>query len=186
MFSPPPTTSLAQTNSCPREHIYRKHAEPDNTCSSCLESFETPEHLRMHARRRPVCEVRPEGDRPDRMTAAQREEIRSKKRTKHRQTEEEKWVRIYQILFGWDADCVPSPYYENDSSSPSGTDTEDCYRISKYDAQDLRAHNPPWDMKCRFESRVGEVMGMASGPQLKKISDLACDFVVEFMERCAL
>jgi hypothetical protein len=42
------------------------------------------------------------------MTAAQEKEMRSKKRTQHVQTEEEKWSRIYRILFGWDLAYIPS------------------------------------------------------------------------------
>jgi hypothetical protein len=42
------------------------------------------------------------------------------------------------------------------------TDSEDCYRISKRQVQALREHSPPWDMKCRLENGVGEVMGQAS------------------------
>ena len=92
-----------------KEHIYHKHAEANNTCSRCLKSFKTPDQLRNHERKQPACDVRPEGECPDWMTAAQKKEIRSKKRTKHRQTEEQKWGRIYQILFRCDADCIPSP-----------------------------------------------------------------------------
>jgi hypothetical protein len=65
-------------------------------------------------------------------------------------------------------------------------DHEEYYRIPYYDVDQLRTHNPPFDLKCRFESSVGRVMGSASGPQLEKITGLACDFVVELMERCAL
>ncbi|KAK0614549.1 hypothetical protein B0T14DRAFT_310150, partial [Immersiella caudata] len=166
-----------------KEHLYRKHAEPENTCPRCLKSFETSDLLRSHQRKRP-CEVMPEGDHPDWMTAAQKSEVRSKKRTKDSQTDEEKWARIYGILFGWDTSDIPSPYY--DDGQADEVDHEECYRISYSDVDRLRTHDPPYDLKCRFESSVGRVLGSASGPQLKKISDLACDLVVEFMERCAL
>ncbi|KAK4444602.1 hypothetical protein QBC34DRAFT_414917 [Podospora aff. communis PSN243] len=163
-----------------KEHLYRRHSEPRNTCPRCLVSFETSDMLRGHQRKRP-CEVRPEGDHPDWVTAAQESELRSKKRTKDSQTDEEKWRRIYGILFGWDEDCIPSPYYENEDA-----ESEEYYHIPRRKVHELRAHNPPLELKFQFESDVGRVLGFASGPQLEKISDLACDLAAKFIERSAL
>jgi hypothetical protein len=75
--------------------------------------------------------------------------------------------------------------YDNDQHNNEG-DPEEYYRISVCDVHKLRTHNPPNELKSQFESRVERVLGSASEPQLKKISDLACDLAVEFMERCAL
>jgi len=56
--------------------------------------------------------------------------------------------------------------------------------MSERQVQDLRENNPPFDLKCGFKTSICMVIGSASEPQLERISDLACDFMVKYVERC--
>ena len=49
--------------------------------------------------------------------------------------------------------------------------------------QSLRAYNPPPDLKLKFEKGVGKVVRSASGRELNKISELACGYFAEIVER---
>jgi len=141
------------------------------------------------------------------MTAEQAEELRSKKRPKERQTDEEKWAWIYRILFGRNLGCTPSPCrlpcrlkfpsgideqppryagttVQLTSLADYSTETDDTgyYRISRCQMRSLRAHNPPPELKLKFERGVGEVVRSISGRELKRISELACDYMAGIVE----
>ncbi|KAK0753767.1 hypothetical protein B0T18DRAFT_22343 [Schizothecium vesticola] len=91
-----------------KEHLVRKHSEPPNMCPRCHKPNETPpDLLRRHQTKHLSCEVVPEADRPDRMTAAQKTKMWSRK--KRNETEEDQSARMYQILFGCGDNDVPSP-----------------------------------------------------------------------------
>lgn len=80
---------------------------PASQCPRCYVNFETEQRLQEHLRYRVRCEIRDpssEGISPETEKL-----LRSKKRHLN-ETEEEKWKRIYRILFGnVDENDIPSP-----------------------------------------------------------------------------
>ncbi|KAH7309159.1 hypothetical protein B0I35DRAFT_94893 [Stachybotrys elegans] len=100
-----------------KEHLYRKHAPPQNQCSRCLHSFPSPDALSIHQRHGVICEIHDYVEAFDRFNPKQHEQLRQ--RTKHplNKTEEDKWIEIYKILFP--GTKVPSPYYDYHITEPA-------------------------------------------------------------------
>lgn len=94
-----------------KEHLYRYHLLPPRQCPRCCTTFETDQDLRNHLRSPHECEI--SGSPPEGISAEQEKLLKSRKRTSHRMSEEDKWRRIYQIVFpDISNDDVPSPYWE--------------------------------------------------------------------------
>ncbi|KAK3306091.1 uncharacterized protein B0T15DRAFT_218187 [Chaetomium strumarium] len=90
-----------------KEHLYRKHYKPH--CQRCKQTFPDAKALAEHEMCVMGCEVRdmsPPGD----ITTYQEKQLKSRKHTTRRQTDEEKWRDIYRLLFPHEE--VPSPYPE--------------------------------------------------------------------------
>ncbi|KAK3376976.1 hypothetical protein B0T24DRAFT_620209 [Lasiosphaeria ovina] len=91
-----------------KEHLYRRHHKVH--CPRCKETFNDARGLAAHEMQLEGCEVldvQPPGD----ITAFQEKQLKSRKHTARRQSDEEKWVEIYRLLFPH-VDTVPSPYPE--------------------------------------------------------------------------
>jgi hypothetical protein len=92
----------------PREHLYRNHMLSIH-CLRCQHTFPTEIQLFDHTRAEPPCLASPnpplEG-----LNALQERRLRSRKRDTEVRTEEDKWRKVYKILFS-DADenQIPSP-----------------------------------------------------------------------------
>ncbi|KAF9637727.1 hypothetical protein BFW01_g8623 [Lasiodiplodia theobromae] len=98
-----------------KEHIYRAHRTLPE-CPRCFEELETVEQLSNHLREG-LCDTLDKEDRPEReaITNEQVEKLKSKKDLKGL-SEEDKWRKMYRIIFALDEDAeTPSPYFE-----PSG------------------------------------------------------------------
>ncbi|RFU31470.1 hypothetical protein B7463_g4863, partial [Scytalidium lignicola] len=106
-----------------KEHLYRRHSLPKFFCDRCFGPFQDADSLRLHHRADTQCSVReaPE-DALEGMTAAQELQLRSRKRSRIgvRDTEHEKWIHIYQVLFPGETE-IPSPYYDYEE-----TKTQQC------------------------------------------------------------
>lgn len=92
-----------------REHIYRAHRTLPE-CPRCFEELETEEQLSNHLREG-LCDTLDKEDRPEReaITNEQVEKLKSKKDLKGL-SEEDKWRKMYRIIFGLDEDAeTPSP-----------------------------------------------------------------------------
>ena len=100
-----------------REHLYRRHALPKFVCDRCFEPFQDADSLRLHHRAEMPCSVREEPqDAFEGVTPAQELQLRSRKRSRIgvRDTEHEKWIHIYQVLFPEET-RIPSPCKSKDS-----------------------------------------------------------------------
>ncbi|EAQ83474.1 hypothetical protein CHGG_09878 [Chaetomium globosum CBS 148.51] len=90
-----------------KEHIYRRHYKIH--CQRCKRTFSETRELADHEMLVTGCEVVdtiPPGD----ITAYQEKQLKSRKHTTRRQTDEEKWRDIYRLLFPNEE--IPSPYPE--------------------------------------------------------------------------
>jgi len=90
-----------------KEHLYRGHYKIH--CQRCKRIFGDVRELADHEMLVGGCEVLdilPPGD----MTTYQEKQLKSRKHTTRRQTDEEKWRDIYRLLFP--SDDIPSPYPE--------------------------------------------------------------------------
>ncbi|KAF2102943.1 hypothetical protein NA57DRAFT_71927 [Rhizodiscina lignyota] len=102
-----------------KEHLYRRHTRPI-ACSRCGCQFQSESELFGHQQQTVPCELNQtrvlEG-----LTKDQERELRSK-RTKSNKCTEEKWCRVYRILFPQvPENQIPSPYYDYPHQTPSHT-----------------------------------------------------------------
>ncbi|KAM0234075.1 hypothetical protein ACHAP5_010176 [Fusarium lateritium] len=90
-----------------REHIYRSHRAPLH-CKRCFSIVKTEKQLELHLRQEKACEVlHPPREMPG-IDAETKERLKSRQGIQHN-SEEERWTRMYKILFPL-AQQVPSPY----------------------------------------------------------------------------
>ncbi|KAL2129005.1 hypothetical protein VTI74DRAFT_8359 [Chaetomium olivicolor] len=90
-----------------KEHLYRRHYKTH--CQRCKLTFDNASSLAEHEMSVGGCEVldiKPPSD----ITTYQEKQLKSRKHTTRRQTDEEKWRDIYQLLFP--NQDIPSPYAE--------------------------------------------------------------------------
>ncbi|KAK4154092.1 hypothetical protein C8A00DRAFT_14760 [Chaetomidium leptoderma] len=90
-----------------KEHLYRRHYKPH--CPRCKQTFSDARELAEHEMAVVRCEVL-DMIPPSDITTHQEKQLKSRKHTTRRQTEEEKWRDIYRLLFPMEE--VPSPYAE--------------------------------------------------------------------------
>ncbi|KAH7400389.1 hypothetical protein BKA64DRAFT_671780 [Cadophora sp. MPI-SDFR-AT-0126] len=99
-----------------KEHLDRKHQLPKFQCNRCQQVFGSAARLSDHQRIEIPCKIGVE-EPQDGVTEAQFQLIRSKKKPRGPDnkiidmSEEEKWVKVYRIIFPND-DPVPSPYHD--------------------------------------------------------------------------
>ncbi|KAF1994367.1 hypothetical protein P154DRAFT_447722 [Amniculicola lignicola CBS 123094] len=91
-----------------KEHLYRRHLLPIQ-CNRCCATFSTEPLLREHQRDARGCEIREQAP-LEGFNKDQERKLKSKRRSPVVQTEEDKWKRVYHILFPDDpAEAMPSP-----------------------------------------------------------------------------
>ncbi|KAK3902506.1 hypothetical protein C8A05DRAFT_44083 [Staphylotrichum tortipilum] len=90
-----------------KEHLYRRHYKVH--CQRCKKIFRNERELDDHEMSIIGCQVLSRHS-PCDMTTYQHKQLRMKKHTARRQTDEDKWNDIYRLLFPHEQ--VPSPYPE--------------------------------------------------------------------------
>ncbi|KAH8656933.1 hypothetical protein BGZ61DRAFT_594334 [Ilyonectria robusta] len=98
-----------------KEHIYRRHRKPRYQCKRCQDDFKREDALDLHCAQPVACQSRP-AIIQNGINDTQERAIRSRKLAKKNETEEEKWRRMYGVIFPDDTDC-PSPYHTPDEES---------------------------------------------------------------------
>ncbi|KAH7395480.1 hypothetical protein BKA64DRAFT_59994 [Cadophora sp. MPI-SDFR-AT-0126] len=103
---------IAQLKSVSRvkEHLFRCHLAPIH-CPRCWCEFDTLTNLEDHIKAENICKKRDSGHPPKGITAEQERILRSRKKSPAGQSEEERWMEIYQLLFP-NEPCPTSPYVE--------------------------------------------------------------------------
>ncbi|KAH7134109.1 hypothetical protein EDB81DRAFT_90948 [Dactylonectria macrodidyma] len=96
-----------------KQHLFRHHLQPFY-CPVCMAEFGTNANLRDDHIRDQSCQKRPSTERPDGMTPMQEQKLRST-RAKQKQTEEEQWYEIFELLFPG-TERPSSPYLINSLS----------------------------------------------------------------------
>lgn len=92
-----------------KEHIYRAHP-PIKKCPICFQIFDMEVDLVTHLRAR-QCNACTEEPDTESITIDQERELRKKDR--RAQSEEERWRKVYRIVFGLENNAeTPSPYYD--------------------------------------------------------------------------
>ena len=91
-----------------RSHIYKRHARP-HQCPRCWQSFTEESLYQSHQVAEERCTA--QAKKPaDGYSKSQEKELRSKKRNADVRNEQDKWVKVYRILFPEDdAGRIPSP-----------------------------------------------------------------------------
>jgi len=104
--------AIAQLKSVSRvkEHLFRCHLAPIH-CPRCWCEFEAERDLENHLQAEDICHKRNSGDPPRGITAEQARVLRSRKKSPVAQSEEQRWMEIYQLLFP-NEPCPDSPYFE--------------------------------------------------------------------------
>ncbi|KAK4235895.1 hypothetical protein C8A03DRAFT_17418 [Achaetomium macrosporum] len=90
-----------------KEHLYRRHYIPH--CQRCKQTFPDARGLAEHEMSVTGCQVLDIAA-PGDITTYQEKQLKSRKHTTRRQTDEEKWRDIYRLLFPDEG--IPSPYPE--------------------------------------------------------------------------
>ncbi|KAF5975905.1 Nicotinate-nucleotide diphosphorylase [Fusarium coicis] len=111
-----------------KEHLYRRHRQPQYRCARCWEPFTDEQGVVDHQRTDEPCPLR-EMEYVEGFDAAQERSLKSRKRANQKLSETEKWRRVFNILFPHILeDDIPSPFYdysqvaqmEDDSHTESG------------------------------------------------------------------
>lgn len=89
-----------------REHLFRSHIAPIH-CERCLTKFRSVVALDTHRRVENACQLK-NGERPKGITLAQERQLRNRKKNSVGQTDEERWMEIWTVLFPNDP-CPQSP-----------------------------------------------------------------------------
>ncbi|KAK5656835.1 hypothetical protein OQA88_4383 [Cercophora sp. LCS_1] len=93
-----------------KEHLYRRHQQPQNRCDRCQQPFKDARGLQDHLRAPIPCELR-DLEEIEGFDADQAKKLKSRKRIKPEPSETEKWNTVYTILFPH-VDAIPSPFYD--------------------------------------------------------------------------
>lgn len=111
-----------------KEHLYRRHYKIH--CQRCKQTFSDGRQLTIHEMAPEACElldIKPPGD----ITTSQERQLKSRKHTHRRQSDEEKWREIYRLLFP--NDIVPSPYPEYaEDFQPMGAESRNVLEFQHY------------------------------------------------------
>ncbi|KAK3949719.1 hypothetical protein QBC32DRAFT_219049 [Pseudoneurospora amorphoporcata] len=111
-----------------KEHLYRRHYKIH--CQRCKQTFSDARQLTIHEMAPEACElldIKPPGD----ITTSQERQLKSRKHTHRRQSDEEKWREIYRLLFP--NDIVPSPYPEYaEDFQPMGAESRNVLEFQHY------------------------------------------------------
>ncbi|KAK3292919.1 uncharacterized protein B0H64DRAFT_203301 [Chaetomium fimeti] len=111
-----------------KEHLYRRHYKTH--CQRCKCIFSDARELAEHEMLVTGCEVLdtiPPGD----ITTYQEKQLKSRKHTTRRQTDEEKWRDIYRLLFPNEE--IPSPYPEAaEDMGPSTADSSVSFNFQHF------------------------------------------------------
>ncbi|KAF7539252.1 hypothetical protein G7Z17_g12458 [Cylindrodendrum hubeiense] len=95
-----------------KQHLFRHHLQPLH-CPVCMDVFDNDESRDGHIRAQ-SCKKRPAEEQPDGMTSTQEKQLRAK-RANQKQSEEEQWYEIFNLLFP-DTERPSSPYMINSLS----------------------------------------------------------------------
>lgn len=101
-----------------KAHLYKRHCFISKVCGRCDEVFEDEECLQRHQNTEKPCERNEKKVERNGITSDQERQLRSKKRRRGENTEEEKWQGIYRILFPKDT-IIPPPYRDNTTPPPN-------------------------------------------------------------------
>ncbi|KAK0733128.1 hypothetical protein B0T26DRAFT_669566 [Lasiosphaeria miniovina] len=116
-----------------KEHIYRTHTLPIH-CSRCGMIMKSDSQLWEHQRQAEGCQVRLV-DLPEGINTEQEKQLRKKKQ---RETEEDRWLEMYRILFpDEDGDLVPSPYYDDCGSGRDGERIDELRQYERFQRREL-------------------------------------------------
>ncbi|KAG4258035.1 hypothetical protein FPRO03_02990 [Fusarium proliferatum] len=95
-----------------KEHLYRRHKQPQYRCARCWQPFTDQQGLTHHQRANEPCPLREMGY-VEGFDATQERNLRSRKRANQKHSETEKWRRVFKILFPHVLDDdIPSPFYD--------------------------------------------------------------------------
>ncbi|KAK3384138.1 hypothetical protein B0T24DRAFT_715896 [Lasiosphaeria ovina] len=116
-----------------KEHIYRTHTLPIH-CSRCGMIMKSDSQLWEHQRQAEGCQVRLV-DLPEGINNEQEKQLRKKKQ---RETEEDRWLEMYRIIFpDEDGDLIPSPYYDDCGSDRDGERMDELRQYERFQRREL-------------------------------------------------
>jgi len=147
-----------------KEHLFRCHLAPIH-CPRCWRVFDSSQELESHmlVQAERICDVGNSGNPPKGITAEQAKVLRSRKKSSARQSEEDRWMEIYQVLFPGEP-RPKSPYFDEVQDETSQAGLIDANHYKDY-AQRAFA-----DV---FRSQLDQ---LAAGPQGHTLEDLICVF----------
>ncbi|KAF4955691.1 hypothetical protein FGADI_4384 [Fusarium gaditjirri] len=103
-----------------KEHLYRRHMQPKYRCGRCWHPFKDEQCYMDHLRTEEACPLR-EMEYVEGLDATQERSLKSRKRPDRELSEDDKWRRVFKILFPHVLDDdIPSPFYEYDQACQKG------------------------------------------------------------------
>ncbi|KAH7150283.1 hypothetical protein B0J13DRAFT_523347 [Dactylonectria estremocensis] len=138
-----------------KQHLFRHHLQPFY-CPLCNAEFGTNANLRDDHIRDQACEKRPSSERPDGMTPMQEQKLRST-RAKQKQTEEEQWYEIFELLFPG-TERPSSPYLINSLSKDMSSFREFVENQGRTIVQDSLIDSLPSVEEGRIRSLVNDAI----------------------------
>ncbi|ROV96748.1 hypothetical protein VSDG_05561 [Cytospora chrysosperma] len=141
-----------------KEHLYRRHLLPQFKCIRCCRVFQTSDALTEHSKAEVACEVVQDEPDEDGIKQDQLAKLKSRKRGRDRDSEHDKWIAAYQVLFPDDY-LLPSPYFER---TDTGQNRESFLTA-------LREHvgrESPRLIRPRLEEFLDEVLKESLTPQV--------------------
>lgn len=168
-----------------KEHLYRSHAQPIH-CPRCNLNLASQQDLIEHLSSKDRCEEsggvsNQKGNSIEGFDEEQEKKLR--RRSQSGQTENEKWIEVYKILFPKDDHSkIPSPFYEYQlgippESLPSPTSDT----IARF--EDLCQRELPGIMRSKLELIIDEELQRISERIKSRVPEIVRSSQEEFLQR---
>ncbi|UQC83607.1 uncharacterized protein CLUP02_09101 [Colletotrichum lupini] len=183
-----------------KEHLHRTHRQKPN-CPRCRSLFKTEAEVGTHLKAQTLCNVVQGEDSVEGFDAAQEKLLKSKKRRKGVETEEDKWREIFKILFPSHRD-IPDPceYSENEHDVKSRLTLSIVYKTSlddrsatsqasvreQDDVESIFTRDIPSPVEEEMSSKLEEAVGgRLSKRKRRKLLNVFKGFAVKMLRHSA-
>ncbi|KAK0373435.1 hypothetical protein CLIM01_09201 [Colletotrichum limetticola] len=161
-----------------KEHLHRTHRQKPN-CPRCRSLFKTEAEVGTHLKAQTLCNVVQGEDSVEGFDAAQEKLLKSKKRRKGVETEEDKWREIFKILFPSHRD-IPDPFYK--TSLDDQTATSQASVRGQDDVESIFTRDIPSPVEEEMSSKLEEAVGgRLSKKKRRKLLNVFKGFAVKML-----
>ncbi|OHE91173.1 hypothetical protein CORC01_13515 [Colletotrichum orchidophilum] len=165
-----------------REHLHRTHRQKPN-CPRCRSIFETETEVGQHLKGQTLCKVVQGEGLVEGFDAVQEKLLKSKKRRKGVETEEDKWREIFRILFP-DHKYMPDPFFKTSVDDQHATAQPS--KNEQDDVESIFTGDIPSPVEDETFSEMEEAVGgRLSKKKRRKLMNVFKGFAVKMLRQSA-